>query len=80
MVLDRAFAAPYLAATGPVTTFVESAAASVGAGMLLGGFLAGLFGVLFGWERSRRDEAVVVAGSLAGLAMAAGVTMEAIVH
>ncbi len=48
--------------------------------MLLGGFLAGLFGVLFGWERSRRDEAVVVASSLAGLAMAAGVTMEAFVY
>jgi hypothetical protein len=42
-----------LALNGPLTTAMESAAAAVAAGMLLGGFLAGLVGLVRRWPRHR---------------------------
>lgn len=41
---------------GFFTTAAESLATAAGAGILLGGFLAGSVGIVVGWSRSRRDE------------------------
>ena len=76
MALDPTPAVVYLAAAGPITASVEAAAASIGAGMVLGGFLAGALGSVFGWRGSVRDEAMVVTSSLAGLATAVLLVIE----
>jgi hypothetical protein len=68
-----------LAAAGPITASVEAAAASVGAGMVLGGFVAGLFGSIFGWRGSVREEAMVITSSIVGLVMVILVVAEAII-
>jgi len=77
MALDPTSAAAYLAAAGPITASVEAAAASVGAGMVLGGFVAGLMGSIFGWKRSVREEVMITASSAAGLVVAILLTVEA---
>jgi hypothetical protein len=69
-----------VAAAGPVTTFVEAAAISVGAGMLLGGFLAGLAALASGWEATDREPAVVGMSSIGGLFMALCLLIETIVR
>ena len=69
-----------VAATGPATAFIEAAAASIGAGMLLGGFVSGLFGLVFGLGSAERERIVVAGSSWAGLAMAVGVVIEAIIR
>lgn len=47
---------------GPLTSLLESSAAAVGAGMLVGGFLTGLAGVVRGWPRRRLDAHVLLYG------------------
>jgi hypothetical protein len=78
MALDLTSASVYLAAAGPITASVEAAAASVGAGMVLGGFVAGLMGSIFGWRRSVREEVMITASSAVGLAVAILLIAEAI--
>lgn len=56
-----------LAQIGPLTELVEMAAAAVAAGMLLGGFLAGLAGLVRSWPRRDFDRIVVQAGYLGGV-------------
>jgi hypothetical protein len=73
-------AARLVAATGPVTAFVEAAAASVGAGMVLGGFLAGLLGLASRRGVRDREQATLDMASFGGLAMAVGLIIEAIVR
>jgi hypothetical protein len=70
MAFDPTSSVAYLAAAGPITAAVEAAAASVGAGMVLGGFVAGLMGSIFGWKRSVREEVMVTVSSGAGLVLA----------
>lgn len=65
-----------MAATGPVTAFVEAAAASVGAGMLLGGFLAGLIGLASDWDARDRERMLIGLSSLGGLAMILALLVE----
>ncbi|HEX2162263.1 MAG TPA: hypothetical protein VHF88_10645 [Thermoleophilaceae bacterium] len=48
----------------PVTAFLEAAATSVGVGMVLGGFFAGLAGVLCGAPREDLERQVLTAGYL----------------
>lgn len=60
-----------VAQIGPLTTAMESAAAAVAAGMLLGGFLTGLVGIARGWPRRRFDSRVVEFGYLGGAGGAA---------
>jgi hypothetical protein len=57
---------------GPLTTLLEGAAAAVGAGMLLGGFLTGLAGLILAWPRWRFDRRVLrygYAGGAVGVAV-----------
>lgn len=77
MAIDPTSSVAHLAAAGPITAAVEAAAASVGAGMVLGGFVAGLMGSIFGWRGSVRDEAMVVTSSLVGLVVAVLLVVEA---
>jgi hypothetical protein len=56
-----------LAEIGPLTELMESAAAAVGAGMLLGGFGAGAVGLIVGWPKPRFDGRVVRYGYGGGL-------------
>lgn len=79
MALDLTSGVVYLAAAGPITASVEAAAASVGAGMVLGGFLAGLLGSVLGWRGSVRDEAMVITSSIVGLVVAILLVAEAII-
>jgi hypothetical protein len=44
---------------GPLTELMQSVAAGVGAGMLLGGFLTGLVGLVRSWSRPRLDRGVL---------------------
>ena len=56
---------------GPLTTLLEGAAAAVGAGMLLGGFAAGLRGVLVGHPRPVLEGRALEGAYLGGLGGAA---------
>lgn len=67
-----------MAATGPATELIEATATSIGAGMLLGGFVAGLVALVFGAEPARREEALLIWSSLAGLGTAVIVLTETI--
>ncbi len=51
---------------GFFTDATEVMATAVGAGILLGGFLAGSIGIVTGQSRSRRDERVVLSGYAGG--------------
>jgi hypothetical protein len=57
----------WMAAIGPTTALVEAVAASIGAGMVVGGFLAG---VVAGWLMAKRgaelDHRVLMSGYLGG--------------
>ena len=55
-----------LAGIGALTSLAETVAASIGAGMLLGGFVAGSVGTARGRGRARLDRDVVAAGYLGG--------------
>lgn len=65
------------AGLGPVTTTGEVFAGSIGAGVLLGGFLAGVVGLLCQWDRRRRDDVVFAAGAFGGVAMVMAAAIEA---
>ncbi|MDP9133829.1 MAG: hypothetical protein M3N56_03265 [Actinomycetota bacterium] len=45
-----------------ITAFLEAAATAVGVGMVLGGFVAGLAGLLGGWERGKLEFEVMRCG------------------
>lgn len=47
---------------GKITAFLEAAATAVGVGVVLGGFIAGLVGLLSGWDRETLDLRVVKYG------------------
>jgi|GEM_PF-2621398 len=51
---------------GPLTGFLEIVAAAVGSGMLLGGFMAGLWGVIRTRPRRQLDRSVLVVGYIGG--------------
>jgi hypothetical protein len=55
------------ASVGPTTAAVESIAASVAAGLLLGAFAVGALGTLCRWSAADRDRAAVHASYLGGL-------------
>lgn len=65
---------------GPVTSAGEMVATSVGAGILLGGFVGGVSGTLRCWTRRRRDEAVVRLGYFGGIWMALAVVGETVLR
>jgi hypothetical protein len=67
-----------LAVGGPVTSFGQSLAMVVGAGVLLGGFLAGVLTKILGWSRPRREEAIANSGYIGGLVMIATLALEMI--
>lgn len=69
---------PGMAANGPATELIEATATSIGAGMLLGGFIAGLFAVASKADPAWRDEALIVWSSFAGLISVVVVVVEAI--
>jgi hypothetical protein len=59
---------------GSVTAAVEALAAAVGAGMLLGGFVAGSIGIAAGWSHPSLDRWVVLGtyfGGSVGVGLAA---------
>lgn len=47
---------------GPITAFVEACATAIGVGMVLGGFAAGLVGVLRGTARETLELRALVVG------------------
>ena len=49
---------------GPATEFLESLAAAVGAGVVLGGSVAGAIGIVVGWSRPKLDKRVLIFGYL----------------
>jgi len=53
---------------GFFTTAIEALATAVGAGILLGGFLAGSIGMVAGWSRPLRDERTIFVGYVGGMA------------
>jgi hypothetical protein len=69
-----------LAGIGPVTSMLESAAAAVGASMLLGGFAIGLLGGILGWPRPMLEARVLKGGYFAGVGGAAGLIVDIIIR
>lgn len=65
-------------ANGAATELIEATATSIGAGMLLGGFLAGVVSTILRFEPSERERYVVAWGSFAGVAVVVVATVEAI--
>lgn len=59
-------------ATGPISNLIEATAVSVGAGMVLGGFVASLLALVAGIESADRERAISAWSTLTGLG-AAGV-------
>lgn len=57
-----------LAQVGPLTSLFEGFAAAVGAGIVLGGFLVGLYRVLRGGSRRELERHVLIDGYSGGLA------------
>jgi hypothetical protein len=51
---------------GPLTTFMTSCAAAVGAGIVLGGFVAGVAGLLASLDRERLEWVTRVGGYWGG--------------
>jgi hypothetical protein len=52
---------------GPITAVLEGLATTVGAGMLLGGFVAGVVGVVAGWPRPILDAHVLFSSYAGGV-------------
>lgn len=59
---------------GPLTRLLETGAAAVGAGMLLGGFAAGAVGLAMGWPRREFDRWVLLS-SYGGGVLAMGLVI-----
>lgn len=55
-----------LAEIGLITMVMEASATAIGAGVLLGGFLAGSVGSVRGWPRRLLDRRVLVFGYAGG--------------
>jgi hypothetical protein len=55
------------AQVGFTTTILESAATSVGAGMLMGGFVVGAVGLALGWPRGDLERRALRDGYVGGL-------------
>jgi hypothetical protein len=51
---------------GPVTATMEALAAAIGAGILLGGFLAGSAGMMLRWPRVKAEAWTLVGGNIGG--------------
>jgi hypothetical protein len=56
-----------IAQIGPLTTALEAAAASVGAGVVLGGVAFGVGRLAAGWSRSRIERRALIDGYLGGI-------------
>jgi len=56
-----------LAQIGPLTTALEAAAASVGAGVVLGSVAFGVGRLAAGWSRSRIERRALIDGYLGGI-------------
>ncbi len=57
-----------LAQIGPATSFIEALATAIGAGMVIGGFLAGWAAIVRKHNRSRLEEWTLMSGYLGGAA------------
>ena len=57
-----------IALTGPLTSLMETAAAAVGAGMLLGAFVTGIAGLVGGWPKPEFEAQVLRNGYAGGVA------------
>jgi len=63
-----------------VTSMLESAAAAVGASMLLGGFSIGLLGVVLDWPRPLVETRVIEGSYLIGIAGLIGCLVDIIIR
>ena len=68
------------ASIGVATAMVEIAAASVGAGMVLGGFVGGGIGLLRQWPRPVLEARVLTDGYMGGFAGALALAFDLIVR
>jgi hypothetical protein len=55
-----------LAQIGPATGFMEALATAIGAGMVIGGFLAGIVGMGLGWHKPKLDRSTLAGGYAGG--------------
>jgi len=69
-----------LAQIGLFTGVLEALAAAVGAGMVIGGFLAGLYGLLAGWNRHDLRAEALDAGYVGGAAGAIAAVIDLFVR
>jgi hypothetical protein len=63
---------------GPLTSLMEAAAAAIGAGMLLGGFVTGVAGLVLAWPKKEFEARVLQEGYVGGV-VAAGVVFADII-
>lgn len=68
------------ASVGPATTLVEAVAASVGAGIVLGGFAMGAVGILTGWSRRDFEKRMLRDGYLGGIAGAVALVVDLVLR
>lgn len=69
-----------LAQIGPLTTVLETAAASVGAGVVLGSVALGVGRLAVGWSRRRIERRALTDGYLGGAFGAAAMVLDLILR
>ena len=69
-----------IARIGPLTDLIQSVAAGIGAGMLLGGFLTGLVGLIAAWPRRHFDQGVLEFSYAGGAAAAILMLVDSTLH
>jgi hypothetical protein len=69
-----------IAQIGPLTTALEAVAASVGAGIVLGGVAIGAFRLTRGWARERIERRALTDGYLGGIVGAVAAVIDIVLR
>jgi hypothetical protein len=69
-----------LSQIGPLTSLMESVAAAVGAGALLGAFLIGAYGSFSGWSRGELEARAISDGYAGGVLATLFVVLDLVIR
>jgi hypothetical protein len=67
-----------MASQGSVSASIEAIATTIGAGMVIGGFLAGVLGIALGWKASKTNSKAMRAAHYGGVVALIAVTLDGV--